>query len=114
MKGAFAININNSLINSCHFPAVTEIHLSAVKSMKPVPTGKWDQVGADDIGMYSKNVMEHLSSIKLTHALILCNNVTCNDRCHKAVINHMYAEVVSALKSSCEFLDHSTTKDTCY
>ena len=67
-----------------------------------MPTIKWNTVSPEDIELYHSNTNNCLSKVYVNRSRILCVNINCKDDAHMAAIDHMYKEVVEAMKDSSE------------
>ena len=106
------IDILYDFISSDHHPIMVEIKCTnnvnnvmekdnGTNRCKPI---RWGDLSSDDLEMYTQKTEYNLSSVKLDHNLLLCDNPKCTDPGHTSAITRMFDEIADALGKASEEL----------
>ncbi len=102
------INVDYSCISSEHFPVFITINTKDINISKEyngrgnTGTGRinWTKLSDDDIKTYTNITEELLADIRLSHKLLLCDDVNCTDSSHMNDIDLLYNDIIDALQSA--------------
>ena len=101
--------VNSNYVSSDHFPLCVRIKLESINidngtdqvsvtsRIREVNRIKWCDMSVVDHHSYRDNTDRYFKDFKFEHAMVLCDNVCCNDSSHISAINDMYDCIVSTL-----------------
>ena len=112
--------INYDYVTSDHFPLNIELDMSITKaetkqtalhSNSGSARIRWDNLNEHELAKYKTATDVTLGKVKLSHSLLLCDNVHCNDVQHMQQIDSMYKGITEALyDAGLELVEHFSTK----
>ena len=113
------IAVKYDYVTSDHLPVCVSLDLDKAQTTtleidagSRAPTVRWQSMSKEDLARYLGITEAELSSVKLHHELLLCDNPNCDSTSHTQAIDSMYCSIVNALKASSEAFvkDNSTQK----
>ncbi len=106
------VSVDYTYVSSDHFPMFATINTNNINISKQyqenhslnVDRINWSNVSEEEIRKYTSNSEKLLSSVRLSHKLLLCDDVNCTDTSHANDIDLMYSDIVEAIKTASNFL----------
>ena len=111
------VNIHYDFMSSDHFPMSIDLDIAKIcidnediASSTTAARVPWQDLAEADVKKYEALTDHHLSNIKLSHRLLLCDDINCKDPSHISDLDRMYEDIIESLRVSGEELINQQKK----
>lgn len=113
-----AVSVDYNILSSDHFPVTVEFNIEHLSGKNQTTTDRqtrnvitWSDVTKEKLCKYNNDTEFELGKVKLSHSLLLCDNLECSDPSHISDISRMQREITEALVISAEPLVRNKNKN---